>query len=86
MATSSAAAAAGPSGPNVFAVPLHAYAFQPWEGRNKRPESLNQWFNYGLIPKTWEAYAQAQLAQIDRKTNESVLRGIATGGLQQGGS
>lgn len=47
----------GPHGPNVFTVPLDAYAFQPWF--NHHPQ-LSQWFNYGLTPATWAAYAKVQ--------------------------
>lgn len=44
--------------PVVFGVPLHMYPYQPWTSRTN---NLAQWFNYGLTPATWTAYAQRQM-------------------------
>ena len=50
--------------PNIFNVPLESYAYQPWSTRGSY---LSQWFNYGLTPTTWSAYATMQTNQNKTK-------------------
>jgi hypothetical protein len=46
-----------PNVPNMFSVPLSAYAYQPW---STRATNTSQWFNYNLNPTTWAQYCQFQ--------------------------
>ena len=47
----------GPA-PSPFEVPLSMYLMQPWNNRNV---NLQQWFNYGLTPATWNSYCIQQM-------------------------
>jgi len=70
----------GPTGPNVFTVPLNAYAFQPWSNRHP---NLSQWFNYGLTPISWQDYATSQIRMATN--SQSTVLPLSAGTLHDTG-
>ena len=49
--------------PNVFKIDLEVYPLAAWkkvDAKVASPQQFKQWFNYGLTPRTFGAYAAQQ--------------------------
>ena len=57
------ASAVNSAEPNVFQIDQEMYPLAAWkrvDARTATSQQYKQWFNYGLMPKTWAQYAQKQ--------------------------